>query len=901
MHVRGWQQRESAALVGLVAAVMVVAGLIGQAQTPASARSSADFGPWLEDDAPFFSSVIDARRAGGGLPATNLAPRALVIRAGGDHWLAFDPDLLRVVAVWQGGGVTPTALAPGSYHKPDRKTPAGQKDLPTPDGFVRVANGIYPGWLSSPTPRLVDPRTPAPSPEEVGRGALPQELGQFRGLQLTPGGVVLEYDVAATAVKEWVTTAGRGGGDARAVLRVFEVAPSSTPLWLVVGVAAQSQRMLLVRDDAAPADLAMTTAAAADSPTPVTVVRVPVRPAPLRFAVAMAPLGITPPRTVPVLPTGLARPRWPAEVQTRVSASRSPDALAIDHVELPLVNPWRRNVRIGDIQFLADGTGVGITLDGDVWLARDIAAPEGVVRWKRFASGLHEPLSVAVRDDQIFAFDRNGVWRLHDIDGDGEADRHELFSNAFAQTADSREFPSTIRLGPGGEFVIAKGGQEATTIGKHNGSVLRLSADGRRATVLGYGLRQPQIAVHPVTGLVTGSDQQGHYIPSTPLHIIKGRQFYGFLSDILPREVYPASIAAPLTWIPHSVNASGMSQVWLTHARMGPLDNGLVHIAYNRPELFRVLPDLDRPMPQAAVVSLTTAFEHPPLNGAVNPADGQLYIAGFQIIGWGTTATRMAGLSRVRYTGAPVLVPRRVTPMAQGVLLRFDTALDPAAATEVANYRVATWQYRRTYKYGSPQFKADGTPGTDVLVPSRAYLSNDRRAVFVAVPDMKPVMQMEVGWTIRSAAGQPMAGSAYTTPYALTAFAPRAEGFGDLVLDLTRRAAPAVPPAVASAPTEEDGRALFVRYGCLACHATERGTAPKMGPTLAGLFGTSRRIADRPMPVTVDEAYLRESIVDPPAKVADGYARGGVGMPSFQGVLSDEQIESLVLYVKSLK
>ena len=110
------------------------------------------------------------------------------------------------------------------------------------------------------------------------------------------------------------------------------------------------------------------------------------------------------------------------------------------------------------------------------------------VRWRRFASGLHEPLTLAIRDEQIYVFDRNGIWRLRDTNGDGEADVHELFSNAFAQTADMREFPSTLRLAPGGEFVIAKGGQEATTIGKHNGSVLRISADGRRATVLGYGL-----------------------------------------------------------------------------------------------------------------------------------------------------------------------------------------------------------------------------------------------------------------------------------------------------------------------------------------------------------------------------------------------------------------------------
>ena len=78
----------------------------------------------------------------------------------------------------------------------------------------------------------------------------------------------------------------------------------------------------------------------------------------------------------------------------------------------------------------------------------------------------HEPMTCAIRDEQVYVFDRNGIWRLRDTNHDGEADVHELFSNAFAQTADMREFPSTLRLAPGGEFIIAKGGQEATTLGK---------------------------------------------------------------------------------------------------------------------------------------------------------------------------------------------------------------------------------------------------------------------------------------------------------------------------------------------------------------------------------------------------------------------------------------------------
>jgi cytochrome c2 len=584
-----------------------------------------------------------------------------------------------------------------------------------------------------------------------------------------------------------------------------------------------------------------------------------------------------------------------------VSVTDSTEAYAIDHVGLPVDNPWKRAVRTGDIQFHKDGTAVVVTLDGDVWLARGLKVGSTDVTWRRFASGLHEPMTCAVRDEEIFVFDRNGVWRLRDTNGDGEADVHDLFSNAFAQTADMREFPSTLRLGPKGEFVIAKGGQEATTIGKHNGSVLRLSADGRTATRLGYGLRQPNLSVHPRTGLVISSDQQGHYIPSTPLHIIEGDQFYGFLSDKLPKESYPAPIAAPLTWIPHAINASALSQVWLLEAQMGPLNDQLVQICFNQPDLLRVLWNQRGAKPQASVVSVAKGFATPPLNGSVNPVDGQLYIAGFQIAGWGNTLDTLTGIERVRYTGAPSLSPREIIPTDRGILLRFDVALDPAKAANPGSYSLATWRYKRAPSYGSAQYKADGKTGNDWLTASSAYVSLDGKSVFIGVPGLKPVEQLRLGWDLATAKGIEMRANAYTTPYELVKFDPVAEGFGPIDVDLTPRAAVAKKAEVVSI---QEGQRLATMFGCVACHSVTDTAMNNVGPKWKGLFGSKRDyVTDKGKKgsAVVDAAYLRESILEPNAKKHASFVKSEFAMPSFAGVLTDAQVDSIVLYIQTLK
>jgi mono/diheme cytochrome c family protein len=882
----------------LILSILAAAVVSLAADKPKTTRkaNAQPWGPWVEADYPFFSSVLDARREG--LGKNNLTPRGIVLKLPHDCWACFDTDMLRVSAVWQGKGVTDKALAPGSYQDPSRKTPGGQFPAPQPDGKFWLGNALIPGWQAGEKISETDPRSPAPSPEEVGRGPLPESMGRFSALRLSGEEVVLEYQVAAATVREWWTASAHG--EHTVVERHVTVSPAQQDLWLVVGNRMNGPAQEIETG------VSVTSPAGKDYAqlTPnedLWLVKVPAHADEITFCVALCDEHTAPAITPKPLPVGATKQRWKQFVDTKVRPSESKEAYVVDHVDLPVPNPWKRAVRCGDIQFKKDGTAVVVTLDGDVWTATGFQQTKGPVRWHRFASGLHEPMTCALRDDEIYVFDRNGIWHLRDTNGDGEADVHELYANCFAQTADMREFPSTLRLAPKGEFVIAKGGQEATTLGKHNGSILRISADGRSSTVLGYGFRQPNLAVNIRTGLVTASDQEGQYIPSTPLHIVRDHQFYGFLGDKYPREKYPAPIADPLTWMPHSINASALSQVWLFDAKMGPLNDSLLQICFNKPDLLRVVFNDRGSRPQASMISVTTEFDFPPLNGAMNPADGQLYIAGFQVIGWGNILDTLSGIGRVRYTGRPSLTPKNIVPMTNGVLLSFDVALDPAKAKDPANFSLATWHYLRRYTYGSAQYKADGTPGNDWLTPSSVYLSKDGHSVFIGVPGMKHVEQLRIGWSIASSDGAEMHQNAYTTPYDLTTFNPKAEGFEELTVDLTPRLAAAGKAETVSA---EEGRRLATMFGCVACHSVLDIDQPHVGPKWKGLYGAKRDyVTDKGKKGTcvADNAYIRESILDPNAKKAPAYAKGEYAMPSFAGILSDAQITSLTLYIKSLK
>ncbi len=98
-------------------------------------------------------------------------------------------------------------------------------------------------------------------------------------------------------------------------------------------------------------------------------------------------------------------------------------------------------------------------------------------------------------------------------------------------------------------------------------------------------------------------------------------------------------------------------------------------------------------------------------------------------------------------------------------------------------------------------------------------------------------------------------------------------------------------------PLAEKGKKLFAVKACASCHAVD-SPATMVGPSLFKKFG-SEQVMDSGAKVTVDENYLRESILEPNKNIVKGFPKGV--MPTFQGQLNENELGALVEYIKGLK
>jgi hypothetical protein len=458
--------------------------------------------------------------------------------------------------------------------------------------------------------------------------------------------------------------------------------------------------------------------------------------------------------------------RWSDGVRTKGALGRGKGAYVVDRLGIPSDGETASHLRFGGFDFFSDGRAALSTWNGDVWVLSGIDAKLENLKWKRFATGLFDPLGLRIVDDVIYTLGRDGINRLHDLNGDGEADFYECFNNEVLMTKSFHEFAFDLQTDNEGNFYFSKGGpvrpggRGFDKLVPHHGCILKVSKDGSKLEVFATGLRAPNgMGVGP-NGEVTSGDNEGTWVPACRLNWMKKGTFNGCV-DTAHLPTKPTMYDYPICFMPMRIDNSGGGQVWVTTDKWGPFEGDLLHLSYGKSTLFKTMREEVDGVTQGGVTPFPLKFTSSAMRARVHPKTGQLFVCGFR--GWQTNAVKMTGFDRVRYTDKPVRMLTALKTARDGVYLTFTCPLDKETAEDPESYEVEAWNYLWTRKYGSPEVSTVGAdpkankgakPKHDAWQVERATLQADGKTVFLKLPDIKPVMQMRVKFDIDAADGE---------------------------------------------------------------------------------------------------------------------------------------------------
>ncbi len=434
--------------------------------------------------------------------------------------------------------------------------------------------------------------------------------------------------------------------------------------------------------------------------------------------------------------------QWPESIETdiRPGAGRP---YAIDTIELPWNNPWKALLFCSGHDFLPDGSALVCTMQGDVWRVEGLNGPEeqaGKVRWTRFAAGLHQPLGLLVDGDSIFVQCRDQLTRLREINGDGEADFYECFSNAFETSPAGHDYICGLERDRNGNFYTVSGNQ----------GLVRISSDGKRADVLATGLRNPDgLGLYP-DGVVTVPCSEGEWTPASMICAVRPPTLqsdaassqtphFGYRG---PKNNQPPEL--PLAYLPRGLDNSSGGQTLVSSNRWGPLQGQMIHLSFGACSHFLVLREEIDGQLQGAVVPLAGDFLSGVHRGRFNPQDGQLYVTGMN--GWGSYASQDGCFQRIRYTGDRVQLPVGFHVHENGLRIQFSEPIDAKTAEDVRNHFAQCWNYRYSAAYGSPELSTShpGVRGHDRVTIAAAHVLEEGKTLFLELPDLQPVNQLHL-------------------------------------------------------------------------------------------------------------------------------------------------------------
>jgi hypothetical protein len=679
-------------------------------------------------------------------PGANIAYKAIAIRLDkgeggvtqGSRWSAFEHDTLRVAGMWSGDGfIDYNGINFNGRHVARPRT-VGKPLFETADA---------PGWANPATGKFDDLRFKGVDGRRFG--PLPRKWARFRGIYRSRDKVVMAYTVGEAEILEhhallgdiFVRHLNIGKSKRDLTLRLSDSGPVAAVKGPIRVTVQESSGFVIATIPAAqtPVNLAFLIGVKAGG-------KIEVEPLDLKQFTTGGPA------------------QYPEPVATVTLRGQQEGAFQWDSFSIPVINPWKSRMRPGGIDFTPDGTtAIVVCWDGDVYRVTGIADEEALsTEWRRIATGMFQPLGVKLMGDDIFVSCRDQIVRLVDLNGDGETDFYENFNSDHQVSEHFHEFAMGLQADETGNLYYAKSARHARPqLVAHHGTLLKVSADGSKTTILANGFRAANGVCRNPDGSFFVTDQEGHWNPMNRINrVVPGDNFYGNMwSYGAPSDTSDSAMEPPLCWVDKQFDRSPAELLWIDSKNWGPLNGKLLNLSYGFGRLEIVPHENLNGVWQGGLCRLPIPdFATGTMRGRFHPGNGHLYICGLSV--WATSTQTPGGFYRIRASGKPAHLPTGLRALKQGMEITFSDPL-AQASVKADKFTVRSWALKRTANYGSRHH--DERPHS----VKSATLSKDGKTIRLEIADMSPVWQMSIHYELTGANGEPVTGEIQNSIHAL--------------------------------------------------------------------------------------------------------------------------------------
>jgi len=418
---------------------------------------------------------------------------------------------------------------------------------------------------------------------------------------------------------------------------------------------------------------------------------------------------------------------------------------------------------VGGIANMPNGDLAVCTRRGEVWMIENPSS--NTPTFHKFATGLHEPLGIAIKNGNVYCAQRGELTLLIDRNGDGIADRYETVYK-WPISGHYHEYSYGPKIAPDGSFwVTGNVGFGPTdwwyghSFVPWRGWAMQITEDGKM-TPWAAGMRSP-CGIGTIDGDLFYGDNQGDWMGSGFISHVEKGDFMGhpaslewavrpespvkvrkemIFSKVNPRNdpyVKPEyikdepmttihemnkksfpnmGIKSPAVWLPHGILGVSTSEIVKeeTNGAFGPFAGQVFVGDQGMSKIARVFLEKVNGEYQGASFDFRSNFRSGVLR-MVWGKDNSLYVGGTNR-GWGSTGKEIFGFERLMWTGKTPFEMKAVRAMPDGFEIEFTMPVNKATAENVENYTTTSYAYKYHPVYGSPavNFKEIAVRGAKV-------------------------------------------------------------------------------------------------------------------------------------------------------------------------------------------